>query len=296
MVEPPEPLDVNVATLGVIFVYPIQSLPRQATVDWDLFSPKIQSIPAVATDEAGGLSTTLTPDSPQLVWTNYLTNPTVPKLLSVSEPEPSRFSLPVVSCAGFTVAVLIALYILGSGRPRLLLGWPGAISAAAGVVAMVTFSQFRVSLPNPISSSAQIQQEQVEPLLHALLYNVYRSFDHRDDELIYDRLSASIAGDLLDDVYLQVRRSTELASQGGARIKIDEVELLEISEAEEANLEGKSFQCRWNASGSVGHWGHTHRRTNQYDAILTIGAIEGSWKITGIDLQQEQRVQLGGAS
>ncbi|HBH34887.1 MAG TPA: hypothetical protein DDW45_00245, partial [Gammaproteobacteria bacterium] len=47
---------------------------------------------------------------------------------------------------------------------------------------------------------------------------------------------------------------------------------------------------RWTALGSVGHWGHVHQRKNRYEAVVTIAAQEGVWKITGLELMDEQRI------
>ena len=117
-----------------------------------------------------------------------------------------------------------------------------------------------------------------------------RAFDHRDEKLVYDRLALSISGDLLTDVYLQMRRSMELENQGGARVKVDEVELLAVEEEQGSAETGLAYRCRWTAAGSVGHWGHIHRRTNLYDAAITIEPVDEVWKITAIDLREEQRV------
>ena len=75
-----------------------------------------------------------------------------------------------------------------------------------------------------------------------------------------------------------MRRGLRLENQGGARVRVREVELLEVipSEAQEAGT--LSYRTKWNATGSVGHWGHTHIRTNQCDAQITHGRIEGEWK------------------
>ena len=40
----------------------------------------------------------------------------------------------------------------------------------------------------------------------------------------------------------------------------------------------------------VGHWGHIHQRTNQYEAELMFQPIDSTWKITGLELLQEARV------
>ena len=53
-------------------------------------------------------------------------------------------------------------------------------------------------------------------------------------------------------------------------------------------------RTKWSAVGTVGHWGHIHSRQNLYDAILTLAVSEGSWKITGIELLEEKRVDPWG--
>jgi len=86
----------------------------------------------------------------------------------------------------------------------------------------------------------------------------------------------------------------ELENQGGARVKVDKVEILDIEEQGSTET-GLAYGCRWTAAGSVGHWGHIHRRINQYDAVITIEPIEEVWKITGIELREEQRVDPAAA-
>ena len=50
------------------------------------------------------------------------------------------------------------------------------------------------------------------------------------------------------------------------------------------------IKTKWTATGSDGHWGHIHSRQNVYDAILTLAVVDGSWKITGIELLEEKRI------
>ena len=291
VVDPPEELDINTATLGVIFVYPIDGLPQEASVTWDLFSPRIPKIPAAATDEAGGMPFTLSPEDPQLTWQNFLTNPTMPMMLAVSSPEAPRISVPVISGICFVLAVLLLPVGFrsvkkGNGIPR------GTILAAAAtiVIGVLCLPYARASLPSPLGRAPVLESQQANELLQALLYNVYRAFDHRDESLVYDRLALSISGDLLGDIYLQVRRSMELENQGGARVKVDDVAVLDVAQERELERPGFAYRCRWMAAGSVGHWGHIHRRANLYNAVITVEPVDGVWKITAIDLREEQRV------
>jgi hypothetical protein len=263
-------------------------------VAWDVFGPKIQNVPAVATDEAGGLPSTLTPDDPVLTWTNYLTNPTRPAMLTVARPRPRRISVPLISAICFATVPIFLLQALRHARSgHGGLGWPSVAVVLAVMVGAWTVPYSRVSVRDPLRSVPVIREGQADEILHALLYNVYRAFDHRDERLVYDRLALSISGDLLTDIYLQVRRSMELANQGGARVKIDDVEVLNVAECGVPSGRSFAFQCRWNASGSVGHWGHIHRRTNQYNAVLTIETIDERWKITSIEVDEERRVDPG---
>jgi hypothetical protein len=82
----------------------------------------------------------------------------------------------------------------------------------------------------------------------------------------------------------------ELENQGGAQVKVDDVVVLDVAQVGQPAISGFAYRCRWTAAGSVGHWGHIHRRTNRYDAVITIEPVDGAWKITEIDLREEQRV------
>ena len=120
--------------------------------------------------------------------------------------------------------------------------------------------------------------------------NTYRAFDYRLEDRIYDALDQSISGQLLTQVYLETRRSLELENQGGARVKVKNLEMLNSDAQGLRGESGFTTHSVWNVSGSVGHWGHVHQRTNQYEARLTIQAIDGVWKITDLDLIQETRL------
>jgi hypothetical protein len=42
-------------------------------------------------------------------------------------------------------------------------------------------------------------------------------------------------------------------------------------------------------AGSVGHWGHIHQRRNEMDALVTVRAVGGDWKITQMVLRGAER-------
>jgi hypothetical protein len=159
--------------------------------------------------------------------------------------------------------------------------WRRVIVAASVLIAIASGSF-------AVTRSARFDDERAEEIVSAMLYNVYRAFDFRDEEIIYDTLAHSVGGDLLTATYLETRRGLELASQGGARAKVQAIEMLEV----EAENEDDGFRATatWNVAASVGHWGHIHQRRNQYTAELTVEPVDGLWKITSMELIGEERL------
>jgi hypothetical protein len=98
--------------------------------------------------------------------------------------------------------------------------------------------------------------------LDQLLTNVYRAYDMRDEEAIYDRLALTITGEQLTELYLNTRRSLELENHGGARAKVDEVEILDVHSIESADNAGFAVDLSWTVSGSVTRFGDTQYRTS----------------------------------
>jgi hypothetical protein len=68
------------------------------------------------------------------------------------------------------------------------------------------------------------------------------------------------------------------------------VEVLDVTSEESTHPDTLRYRARWTATGSVGHWGHTHLRTNSYDALVTLGRLGEQWKIADIDILEEQRL------
>ena len=123
-----------------------------------------------------------------------------------------------------------------------------------------------------------------------LLTNVYRAFDLRDESAIYDRLAVAVTGGKLEEVYLENRRALDLENRGGARARVDEVEVLEVPSVRRKEGGGFRVETTWIVAGSVNHFGHVHYRQNRYEAALHIVNLEGAWKIAAIELMDEKRV------
>jgi hypothetical protein len=281
VVTPDEPVDGTSAIIGAIFVYPVDGIPKDVRLTWDLFDDRITRVPASATDEAGPMPSFLTPDDAELHWVNYLKGGILPGELEVRIPQ-SHISVPLA----VLVAVLggIALFITAVRRRSWAFGLAGAMLAFGGWLAQPVGGALHIAVPASIRT---------RPTLHALLYNVYRALDFRQEEVVFDRLARSLSGDVLERVYLEMRKGLRLESQGGARVRVRAVEVLDITPEESSQVEAVEtlrYRARWNATGTVGHWGHTHMRTNSYNALVTLGRIGSQWKIADIDILEEERI------
>ena len=69
------------------------------------------------------------------------------------------------------------------------------------------------------------------------------------------------------------------------------VEIIESSHEALDSGDGFTTLSTWQVTGSVGHWGHIHQRVNQYQARVTVQQVDGAWRITNLEVLQEERLQ-----
>jgi hypothetical protein len=107
----------------------------------------------------------------------------------------------------------------------------------------------------------------------------------------YDRLALSVTGDTLAEVYLEHRRAVRMEERGGARARVETVEVIEVGSVEPGSSGGFIADAIWTVGGTVTHFGHRHFRQNRYEARLDIVPVEGYWKIRSIDVFDEKRLR-----
>jgi len=292
IVEAPERLEISTAIVGVILTYINDGIPQEVTVNWELFTDQVQRVPAISTDPAGPLPTYVTPDDNVHTWTNYLKNYTLPTVEAVSVAgSVGELEIPVVSAGGGVLLVLLLVVIAGRSRNGTSIRTPMIVAGVLVAVSAAAWPFARVSFDRPAALAGTLESEQSVALVETLLKNVYRAFDFREEDDVYDKLALTVSGDLLADIYLQSRRSLAVQQAGGAQAKVQELEIREASATrrDEGDL-GYDIRSQWTALGTVGHWGHTHIRQNLYDAILTIESVDGVWKIVDMEILEETRI------
>ncbi len=284
VIEPPEELAAASATLGAVFVAPLRGYPRQATLEWMRFDPPLTRLAASVADEAGPRPAMLRPESNVLRWENFGRYSAAAPLVPIASP-PGRFAwlwsvatAALTATAAFTLLVTLRRARRGDPLSRGGLAACFLLLVAAGGA----FTAAR---------SSRIDSERAAAILRGLLFNTYRAFDYRDEETVYDLLAASVAGDLLRKVYLETRSALELRHQGGATAKVKHVEMVRVEPEPLPGEAGFRARAVWNVTASIGHWGHIHQRLNRYEAALTVKAVGGAWKITGMEIAGGERLR-----
>jgi hypothetical protein len=292
-VEQPEQLPINTAMVGVIITYLTEGIPQTVTNEWDFWSDRIQKVSTNAIDPAGGLPSYATPDDNVLTWTNFLKTYQIPTIAEVGVDE----SLTTMKIPLASVLCLLALLPLGLQIKKRRKNAGSSIGLYIGLAVLfiagsvVLYPFLKVAVAKPAVLAPKMTDDKAVAVLNNLLKNIYRSFDFREEEDVYDRLATSVSGNLLSDIYLQNRKSLVVTQAGGARARVKAVEILEVDVKSLADHPlGRLFHATWTAMGSVGHWGHIHMRKNQYEANISVEPVDGSWRITGLELLEEKRI------
>ena len=285
-----ERLTFHTALVGVILAYVTPGPPQEVTVDWTHFDDQITSIPSTVIDPVSQLPYDVTPAQPTLRWTNMLDeyNYQVATIDAIAAQAANRLEIPLASVLLCLAAALLA----GFGRHLALNGVYRIIAVVLIFVVAVGVGPFgRIAVRNPFAAPYQLPEVESLSILQGLLQNTYRAFDFRAENDVYDKLAVSAAGDLITDIYLQSRKRLVMEEQGGARAKVQDVQLLDaVQVGPPGRRQRLTFQCAWRITGTVNHWGHTHQRRNQYDAMITIQPIEQNWKIVALDVIEERRL------
>ena len=120
---------------------------------------------------------------------------------------------------------------------------------------------------------------------------MYRAFEFPTESAVYDRLALSVTGETLAEVYLENRRAVEMEERGGARARVEAVEVLEVRSVEPGSPAGFDAEAAWTVGGTVTHFGHRHFRQNRYDARVSVVPVDGNWKIQSIEVLDEKRLR-----
>ena len=131
-------------------------------------------------------------------------------------------------------------------------------------------------------------------VFRALHSGAYRALDFGSEGRIYAELENSIDGELLESLYLQLRESLKVREQGGAVARVRSVVYGDGLPDEDPESDipwpGFRYRSRWTVRGTVEHWGHIHERQNEFSAVFSVEPMNGEWKITDMQIEDQQSV------
>ena len=274
------------ANLGVTVVYTTSRTPQEVTLGWESFPRGITGIPATVTDPETSQTATLSAEQPTFPWKNELMDDPAPTVTAIAV-EPSTLLVPVLALV-FLVVASVPLF-LAFRRRKTAASFAMARVTLALALLLAPLGQMAIALPS--SLGAVPSTDQARRILAAVLPNVYRAFEFREESAVYDRLAISVTGETLTDVYLEHRRALEMVERGGARARVEAVEVAEVRSVEVAADGGFDVEATWTVGGTVTHFGHRHFRQNRYDARVNLVPVEGTWKLRAIELLDEVRIK-----
>lgn len=275
--------DLASAIIGITFIYETRALPDSIMVNWKFFPDTMHFVEASAVDPHGAFTIELNPEDNVFKWANRLKGFQVPVIEAVMINKPSY---PLISILIWTVILFFTLYRWIMHKSILRKYWIISLS----VLGFICYPFLRTDVGLSFVNSGKPTVERTHEIMNELLTNVYRAFDRRKEEDVYDYLAMSVKGDQLTDIYIQNRKALELENKGGAMVSVEEVKILKIFDVEQSENGTVLVDALWTVSGSVNHFGHTHYRQNQYRAELSLIEDKDAWKINQINAIDEQRI------
>lgn len=284
------------ARVGVILSYSTQGTPGRVHVTWDRFNRFIWTVHMIvyAFEDTFRVALSRVGLENEYLWQNP-GRPAPPPLTEIhlTLPPRPRLSLPLVSlaCLALWPGLLWLLRRRSAATHSYVFGTALVAALAAGAWPLA-----RGEIASPFAAVPVASAEQAAAVFAALHKNIYRAFDYREENAIYDALANSVDGPLLGELYLQVRRGLEMQEQGGAVSRVRDVRIVsgqkEPATAAAADPRSFGYRCRWTVDGTVEHWGHVHARTNEYEARFIVEPRAEAWKITGLEVLNERRLKV----
>lgn len=276
--------------------YPLDDFPRQFAITWTDFKGEgFTFMPIVIKKTSAGIPKqfTLFPDEPQYIWHDDASLvKRAGEVKKVRTAVRGTLDVPLPSLGIVLAALALLLFARKLRMPRV--GSQVAFVALL-VAAVLLRREGHAAVPWPFAQKAALPApEQARTLFESLHRNIYSAFDAEGESAIYDLLATSVDASLLDPLYGEVYESLILREQGGAVCGIDSVKVLDGAVVPESMVDAEHPEFKvdwhWEVVGSVSHWGHVHRRKNEYKAEYTVRHDGESWKIAGVVVKEQKRV------
>jgi hypothetical protein len=125
-----------------------------------------------------------------------------------------------------------------------------------------------------------------------MLKNVNHAFVEKQPAALRRALGVIVAGDRVGDVEVELARALAIKVPGGGIARVDAIENLMVKDTVELeDASGFRTLAEWTARASAGHWGHAHRRTIRFRALMELTDVAGVWKLTGLTVVDAKQLR-----
>lgn len=294
--SPPGNVSAFNARAGIVISYPVESVPGRVRFEWDHYDERMSFLqPTIYEFEKEGRKIFMDGLTRSFDWESEDRPEPVHSVALASPEPPLLLHIPVLTLIAGGGAALFGFGFLrsrSSGGKVVCL----VLMATLGTGAFLNPPYVRAAILHPFKAQPELSEAEAAQVFQALLQNVYLAFQYREEKRIYDLLEQSVAGQLLEDLYLQVRRTLQMTDQGGAVSRVSELEFLHGAfqpvRGSQRGSQAIEYRSSWVVTGTVEHWGHIHTRQNRYDAIFTIEGFADGWRITDFEPRGEEQIGL----
>ncbi|MBN8431161.1 hypothetical protein JF535_09895 [Microbulbifer salipaludis] len=280
------PLEVNESIqLGALLIgyrarFPVDGLPQNVEVGWDLFSPFEERVPSLIQDPAGPFPTQLTPSLPTLAWQNFLTSYDEPTVSPVTHDTQG------LTISGKGLGAIVAFAVLGvcvfrfrNAQNYLM----SLITPALGIILSVSLamqSSLAIRLPAPASQ----ENEQFGEIIYRLLNELPDAYLERDATKLEESLSQLLTEQTLKttrDALDPIFRPLTITGDRGYVSGISNLRIEKFEQTSSGERQTYRTLCTWQTRNEGPFWGHSDRKLLDIRAMLDLEEHEGTWKIAG---------------
>ena len=286
-IDPDDTVLAGETWISVVFAAP-HSDPRQALqLVWDLIPETDDFVTVKVADPEGTRIFELNRLNPALNIRGRFRpeeRAPPPPAPSVNQGNSQKIPVPLLSIILLLAAILVGFTSYRKKKLGILRISAIALATIAAISARGISGEITLK-----ASTKAISDTDAAEILDPLLRGIYHSFNYTDQEQQYEKLSLVATGEALTPIFLDLQRILRSRERDGSRVRVKD---LGISKCIATPVEGRpGFEalCSWQAEGRVGHWGHFHDRSNAYRAVFIVEPLNGTWKITGLDLQDRER-------
>ncbi len=286
VVEEGQPLELSTAILGIILSYPVEHMPQNVSVEWDLFNERIDRVPTSSIDPAGPFASFVDVENPTIEWQNFLRTYIEPTVTPVTVSAGNTITIPITSLAlALGAMVAVALAVRTRRRARLVFA---AVSLlfVAGATLLLRANTIEVSNPlaGPPDEAVSVQ------IIKAALDNVHAAYLEKREPQLTRALSMVVAEEGATEVRTELDRALAIKVAGGGTARVTAIE--DLTATDISALDGRTgFRtlAEWTAQASSSHWGHLHVRRIRFRALMELAEIEGVWKIAGMTVLDKRQ-------